>query len=268
MKRRRRCWLTAAVCLLAVLALGACEAPQVKTKTPALLLYLQGQRLADQELYGEAIAKFQEVADTNPGTLLGSFAYLRIAEVRMAQQDWDKAETNYRLFLTGNQSSHLTPYVLYKLAQTNHEQSFTGVFFPAREVDRDQQPNRETIQEYKRFFFLYPGSIYLPEMRVFANDARITLAEYERRVGDFYYNREHYHAAASRYLYLLRSYPDYKESDQVLRRLIQAYRRDQQPALADELERLTAFRKDGGPAAAPAAPGAAADEAAGGTAQR
>ena len=55
MKRRSRSWLAAGLCLLAVLALGACESAKPKVKTPALLTYLQGQKLADDALYGEAV---------------------------------------------------------------------------------------------------------------------------------------------------------------------------------------------------------------------
>src|SRR3990172_8715802 len=128
MTRRRPIWLRAALCLPILLALAACEGPKPKVKTPALLLYLEGQALADQELYGEALAKFQDVADQNSGTLLGSFSNLRIGEIRSEQGDWSKAETNYRLFLTVNQQSHLAPYVLYKLAKVNHQASFTGLF--------------------------------------------------------------------------------------------------------------------------------------------
>lgn len=230
------CLLAAA---LALALLGGCEAAKPKVKTPARLLYLQGQTLVDQELYTEAVTRFQDVADQNPGTVLGSYAFLQIAEIRSLQEEWDKAETNYRLFLTGNQSTHLTPYVLYQLARVNHKASFSGLIFRAREVDRDQQPNRDIIQEYKRFFFLYPQSMFLDDVRAYAVDARITLAEHERVVGDFYFQRGHYHAAAARYRYLLRNFPEYPRSREVLQRLIATYRRNQQPELAEEMERLT-----------------------------
>jgi outer membrane protein assembly factor BamD len=230
--------------LLAALALGACESSGPKVQTPARLLYLEGQSLADQGLYSEAVAKFQDVADQNPGTLLGSFAYLQIAELRGEQEDWVPAETNYRLFLNANQQSHLTPYVLYKLVKVNLARSYTGVLFAAREIDRDVQPNRQIILEYQRFFFLYPTSVFLDEVRGYALSARETLAEHERMVGDWYFRRGHYHAAAARYVYLLRNYPTYPHAEEVVARLIVAYRRNLQPDLADELERVRTARAD------------------------
>jgi outer membrane protein assembly factor BamD len=236
--------LLAALALTA-LALGACESSGPKVQTPARLLYLEGQSLADQGLYSEAITKFQQVADQNPGTLLGSHAYLQIAELRSEQQDWVPAETSYRLFLNANQQSHLTPYVLHKLVKVNHSRSYTGVLFSAREIDRDVQPNRQIILEYQRFFFLYPNSVFLDEVRGYALSARETLAEHERMVGDWYFQRGHYQAAATRYAHLLRHYPSYPHAEDVVARLILAYRRNLQPELADELERVRTARADG-----------------------
>ncbi len=257
--------LQAALCLLALLAaltLAACETPKPKMKTPARLLYYQAQALMDQELYSDAITKFQEVADENQGSLLGSFAYLELADVYSRQEEWLKADTNYRLFLGASQTTHLTPFVLYSLVKVNRSRSFTGLFFPTREVDRDQMPNRQIIQEYNRFYFLYPTSMFLDEVRGYAQDARQTLAEHERQVANFYYNRGHYNAAAGRYLYLLRNYPSYPDTLGVLTRLVQAYRRNQQPDEAAEMERLLKqFPGTPPPAPAPpvplAAPGAA-----------
>jgi outer membrane protein assembly factor BamD len=236
--RRSLAWLAAALCGLAALGLAACENPKPKVKMPARLLYYQGQRLMDQELYSEAVTNFQQAADENPGSLLGSFAHLQMGEIRGKQEKWADAQTEYRLFLAGNQNSHFTPYVLYKLVKVNNAASYTGLFFPEREVDRDQQPNRQVILDYQRFFFLYPKSIFLPEVQGYARDARLTLAEHERRVGDFYFDRGHFTAAASRYQYLLRNYPEYGKSDEVLERLILTYRRNQQPGLAEEMERM------------------------------
>jgi outer membrane assembly lipoprotein YfiO len=184
------------------------------------------------------VLKYQSVADQNPGTLLGSFAYLRIAEIHAIQEEWVQADTNYRLFLNANQGSHLTPFVLYRLARVNHLSSYTGLFSRTRDYDRDMKPNRQMIEEYKRFYFLYPESIFLPEVRSFAQAARESLAEYERLVGDYYYDRELYNAAAGRYEYLLLHYPGYPDSDAVVERLVETYRRNQEPGKAAELERL------------------------------
>ena len=194
--------------------------------------------MADEELYKDALDKFKEVADQNPGTRLGSFAHLRMAEIHMIKGEWNEAKEQYRLFLVLNTKTHLTPYVLYRLMKANHENSFTGILIPEREIDRDMGPNRDLIKNFKRFYFLYPKSIFIDESRGYYREAISTLAEYERMVGEYYFKRGLYNAAASRFAYLLKTYPNYKETGQVLEMLIKAYEENQQPEAASEMIRI------------------------------
>lgn len=227
--------------LLLSLVLGVlmgCETPHPQAQIPARLLFLQAEALADQGLRTDALTKYGELVEQNPGSLLSAFGYLKMGELLEAAEKWEESETNYRLFLASTRTSDLTPYVLYRLVSLQHNKSYTGLIFRSREIDRDMAPNRDIIQEYKRFYFLYPKSIFLDEVRKFYREARESLADYERLVADYYFDRGQYNAAASRYLYLLKYFPGYKESDVAVERLIQSYRRNQQPDLADELERL------------------------------
>jgi len=233
-----------ALLLLPALLLVGCETPQPLVQTPARVQYLEAESLENQNLLAEAATNYQEVIDQHPGTRLGTFAYLKLGDIRFQQQKWVEAETNYKLFLTVNANSHLTPYVLSRLMKVNYEAGFTGVFFPEREVDRDMEPNRKLLLEYKRFFLLYPNSSYFAEVKDYYRAAKDTLAAHERVVADFYFERGQYNAAASRYHYLLRNFPNYPadEQEEVLRRLVEAYERDQRPRLAGEMRRIYELR--------------------------
>jgi outer membrane protein assembly factor BamD len=231
-----RCFLLAGLATLAGLT-AACSNTGT-TQEPPRTLFQDGQALEDDGLLTEAIEKFKKVSTENQGTRLGSFAYLRMAELYSRQEDWLQAETNYRLFLSANSNSHLNAYVLYRLLIMNDKKSYTGIFFPEREVDRDIEPAKQIITEYKRFYLLYPQSIYAPEVAPIYREARHTLAQHEILVADFYLRREEYNAAASRYLYVLRNFPELANPKYSLRRLIEAYRKDQQPDLANEMQRI------------------------------
>jgi outer membrane protein assembly factor BamD len=161
-----------------------------------------------------------------------------MAELYSRQEDWLQAETNYRLFLSANSNSHLNAYVLYRLLIMNDKKSYTGLFFPEREIDRDMEPSKQIILEYKRFYLLYPQSVYAPDVVPIYRAARRTLALHELIVADFYLRREEYNAAAARYLYVLRNFPEQPDPQYSLRRLIEAYRKDQQPDLAAEMQRI------------------------------
>ena len=223
---------------LVMLALPGCESVEPKIKIPARVSYMQAEGMENQGILSDAIAKYQEIADQNPGTLLGSFSFLKMGDLNFSLENWEEAEINYRLFLTTNQNSHLTSYILYKLVVVQHRKSITGIFFPSREIERNMEPNRKIIQEFQRFFFLYPNSVFLREIRTYLGEANQALAAHEHMVADFYFERELFNAAVSRYLYLLKKFPNYPDSEVVLKRLIQSYRRNQQPGLAEELERF------------------------------
>lgn len=242
-----------AVVLGMVLMLGAmtgCEAEDPdRVFAPARLLFVEAETKENQGLYADAIIKYEKITAQFPGTRLAAFAYLKLAEIYSLQKEWNDAETNYRLFLARSANSHLTPYLLYRLLKVNYEKSFTGLIFRERESDRDTEPNRRIMLEYKRFYLLYPKSAYLKEVTPIFRGARQTLAYHERMVADFYYDRGQFNAAIGRYTYLLRNFPEFEESEAVLKQLIRAYRKNQQPQFAEELERLQtvgADQADGG----------------------
>ena len=226
------------------LLLQAC-ATDVETRMPSRLLFLEAEALENQELYSEAITKYERIIQENPGSRLATFSHLKLAEINTKQSDWDNAETNYRAFLNLNGNTFFTPYVLAKLLRVNHERSFTGLFFPAQEFDRDMEPSRRIILEYKRFFLLYPKSIYLDDVTPYYRSARDSLAEYEQLVGDYYFGKGQFNAAIGRYSHLLKTFPEFPGTREVLRKLIQAYRENRQPGLAQEMERIDRFRFDG-----------------------
>lgn len=231
-------WILLCAFSLPALALTGCETAAPKFRIPARISYMEAEGLENEGVISEAIEKYQQIADENTGTLLGTFSFLKMADLNFELSNWEEAETNYRLFLTTNQNSHLTSYVLYKLVVVQHRKSITGLFFPSREIERNMEPNRRIIQEFQRFFFLYPNSVFLKEIRSYLGEAHLALAAHEHMVADFYFERDQFNAAVSRYLYLLKNFPNYPESEEVLKRLILSYRRNQQPELADELERF------------------------------
>ena len=222
--------------------LGGCETSTELTQIPARLVYVEAESVENQGLYSEAITQYEKLIKENPGTRLATFSYLRIAELQAKLEKWKEAETNYRAFLALQPKSHLTPFLLYRLLQINHERSYTGLLFREREIDRDMAPNRNIILEYKRFLLLYPHNPYLEEVTPVYQEALATLAESELMVGNFYFKKEQYNAAIGRYQYLLRNYPAYPKVRMVLQNLIKAYERNNQPDLAREMRHIETLR--------------------------
>ena len=70
------------------------------------------------------------------------------------------------------------------------------------------EPNRKIIQEYQRFYLLYRQSNYLEDVTELLRNASNDLAEYEFIVGEYYFSQKAYDSAITRYLYLLKDFPN------------------------------------------------------------
>lgn len=230
-------------CLLLVIWLSGCAEEVRQVRTPARELYNQAIIAQEDGLATEAEKQLQTLIDEHPSTRLATLAHLKVGDINFERRKWEEAEAGYRAFLALNPRSHLTPYVLNRLIAVNYERNAYGIFFPSREYDRNMEPNRIILREYQRFYLLYPQSPYLEEVTDYQRKARADLAEHEFLVGEWYFGQEAYGSAISRYRHLLRNYPEFPRSAAVAQRLIEAYRRNQQPKDAEELEQVVQFLK-------------------------
>jgi len=193
----------------------------------------------EKGFFSEAADDFQKVIDENPGTRFATFAYLKKADALFASgsSKYDEAETNYRLFLSYNPNHHLTPYVLARLIDLNFKRNERWFFGTYRDHERDPLPYRKILTEYRKFSLLFPESLYLKSSKPFMELSVEAIADHEYIIGNWYYEHSLYSSAIARYIFLLRNYPDFSKSQEVISRLIETYKQNQQPRLAEELER-------------------------------
>ena len=230
-------------CSLFTVLLSGCAEEVRQVRIPARELYNQAIIAEEDGLVTEAEKQLQTLIGEHPSTRLATLAHLKVGDLNFERRKWEEAETAYRAFLTLNPRSHLTPYVLNRLIALNYERNAYGLFFPAREYDRNMEPNRTILREYQRFYLLYPQSPYLEAVTDYQRKARADLAEHELLVGEWYFGQEAYGSAISRYRHLLRNYPEFPRTATVAQRLIEAYHRNQQPKAAAELEQVVQFLK-------------------------
>ena len=222
--------------IMSIIFLQSCS--EKKTK-PVRELYYQ---VLDVERKSGSVKiveeRLNELVQQDAGSRLASIAFLKLAELYFTRKEWDKAETNYRMFLNLNPSHHLNPYIMARLIVLNYERNVLGTVFKSRDFYRDMEPNRKIIREYQRFFLLYPQNAYLDLSKEYFSKALVDLSEHEKLVSDFYLASEAYRAAAARYLNLLRNYPNYPKKLEVAKSLILAYRTNHQEELAKEIEKI------------------------------
>lgn len=193
----------------------------------------------EKGFYTQAADDFQKVIDENPGTRYATFAYLKKADALFASGStkYDEAETNYRLFLAYNPNHHLVPYVLERLINLNFKRNEHWFFGYYHDHDRDPEPYHKIITEYQRFSLLHPESLYLQASRETLDMAVEAIANHEFTIGNWYYEHSLYPSAIARYTYLLREFPGFTKTGEVISKLIETYKINQQPRLAEELER-------------------------------
>lgn len=206
-----------------------------KLQLQAKELYYKGMKSYEEDFFTEAITNFEKVIETYPGTRMAAWSYLMLAESHFKQSEWEEAELNYRLFLSSKPDGHLTPYVLNRLISLNYDRNVTGIVFTDRDYERDMEPNHKIVQEYQKFYFLYPQNAYLPDVKDSLRKARMDLAEHEFMVGNFYLDQKAYFSAINRYLYLLKHFPEFPRTREVVTRLVEAYEATQQKGLAKEM---------------------------------
>ena len=227
--------------IILLLGIQGCAETEEQVRVPARELYHGAFIAYEDELYQEAADGFTKLTEEHPGTRLATIAYLKIGDLNFQRHKWNEAESGYRMFLTLNPNSHLTPYVLNRLIALNYNRNMSGLFFRERSYDRDMEPNRKIIQDYQRFFLLYPQNAYRADVHEYLLKAREDLAEYEFLVGNFYFENQSYDSSILRYLYLLRHFPEYPKAQEVASILVDAYFKNHQPQLAKEMEKVLRF---------------------------
>ena len=218
-----------------LLLISACSEAPKQVRVPAREMYQQAYVSYEDGFATEAERQFRELVTEHSGSRMAALAYLKLGDINFERGQWADSESDYRAFLLNSPQSHLTPYVLHRIIALNYERNKYGLFFRAREYDRNMEPNRKILLEYQRFAMLYPNSPYLQDVGEYQVKARADLAEYERLVGNWYFDQEAYPSAISRYRYLLLNYPEYPETAQVANQLARAYELNRQPELAQEL---------------------------------
>ena len=214
------------------------ETGTTQVRLPSIELYQRAMVALEDEFYQEALKNFQILVDEHSGTRLATLSHLKMGDLYFKQRKWEESESNYRRFLLLNPRSHLTPYTLNRLIALNYERNLYGLFVKSRDFDRNMEPNRTLIREYQRFYLLFPHSPYLADVQEYQKRARSDLAEHELHVANYYFAKEAYHSAIGRYLYLLKYYPGFPRTTHVAERLIEAYRLNQQPELAAEMQKV------------------------------
>jgi outer membrane protein assembly factor BamD len=174
-----------------------------------------GQKAVAKHDLEAARQYFKRIVDGFPQSEHGPEARVAIADSYFNQgggANYILAISAYRDFVTLFPQHPKSDYAQFQIAE--------GYFQQKNTPDRDPTPVTHALEEYNRLLDLYPSSPYVEKARPRIAACRQNLARGSFMVGYFYQKtRRVYRAAIARYEDVIKDYPDYDGSDEVLYRL-------------------------------------------------
>jgi outer membrane protein assembly factor BamD len=207
---------------LAALAIGCAHGgePDIATLTSNSdqAIWEAGQKAFDKKQWENARQHFRRIVDGFPNSEYGPPARLALADSYFKEGGtaaYVLAAGSYREFLTFYPSHPRSDYAQFQVGESFYKQR--------NGPDRDQTSTLNALEEFEKVVQFYPNSTHAEAARARITEARQTLARAEFLAGYFYQRtREAPRAAITRYEGLLKDFPDYKQTDEVLFRLAQA----------------------------------------------
>lgn len=195
-------------------------------------LYAQGEKAFRDENYLTALERFRDVKNQYPYSNRALDAELRIADTYFAQESYVEAQAAYEIFREMHPTHPKIDYVQYRIGLS---------FFYQIPDDsaRDLTAAYRAEEAFNLLIARYPNSSYLPEAKEKRIESRRRLAEHERYVANFYFQRRHFLSSSYRYASLLKSYPGLGYDEEALYRLGVCYYHIRMfPNSRDALQRL------------------------------
>jgi outer membrane protein assembly factor BamD len=140
---------------------------------------------------------------------------MKRAESFFDKESYAEAVVEYKHFLDLHQNHTLAPYAQYKIGVSHYKQF--------RTVARDPEPLNKAISGFERLLKEFPGSRYEAEAKETILTCQEKLVERHLMVGEFYYKRGSYLAAAHRYEKIINEFPALETTGEAMFQLAKTY---------------------------------------------
>ncbi len=210
-----RLWLALAL----MTSLAACGRQEVDIATLASnsdqVIWQAGQKALKGKQWDIARQHFRRIVDGFPQSPLVAQARLAVGDAYFSEGgagNLTLAAGQYREFLTVFPSHPRGDYAQLQIGESFYNQR--------NSPDRDQTQVLQALNEYLGFLDRYPESPLAQTARERVKACRASIARSEFVVAYFYQkSRKAYRAAIPRYEHILKSYPDFEQTDETLLRL-------------------------------------------------
>jgi outer membrane protein assembly factor BamD len=195
-----RCFVSLLTCAIALtLAVGCSSTPKKTDPSPKTV-----SGTDEQIFIGDTVEK-----NYDPNVIM------KRAEAFFDKEDYQEAIMEYRHFLDLHRIHVLAAYAQFKLADSHLKM--------VKSVDRDPDPMYKAMEQFEKLVRDYAGNRYVGEAKDKIRTCRDLIAQHHFYVGQFYYRREAYLAAAKRFELILKEYPEVDLSTDSLYYLAKTY---------------------------------------------
>ncbi|MCC2639836.1 MAG: protein of unknown function, TPR-like [Nitrospira sp.] len=140
---------------------------------------------------------------------------MKRGEAFFDKEEFPEAIVEYQHFLELHRSHQLAVYAQFRLSESHLRM--------AKSIDRDPEPIQKAIVAFEKLRKEFPGSKYEGQALQRLADCHDWLAQTHLFVGQFYYRRASYLAAAHRFDQIMKDYPDKKVAPEALYYLALTY---------------------------------------------
>ena len=202
---------------IALFILLGCGGKAIKTiEGDPETLYKQGLTRFNKRDYSEALKKFEELKsnfpDSPPYTI---WAELKVGDCHFLKEDYVEAIAAYEEFKKVHPGHEEMPYVQYQIGMSYFNQMHS--------LDRDQTPTKKALSNFEYLIANFPPSLFTEKAKVKIGLCKKRMADHEFYIGNFYYKKGKFQAAAWRFEGLLEKFQKDPEEDKILYLLGKSY---------------------------------------------
>ncbi len=140
---------------------------------------------------------------------------MKRAESFFEKESYAEAIVEYKHFLDLHRNHILAPYAQYKIGVSHYKQF--------RTVDRDPEPLKNSIAGFEKLLKEFPANRYEAEAKKTILLCKEQLVQRHLMVGEFYFKRGSYLAAAHRYEKIINEFPEVEKRDEAMFLLAKTY---------------------------------------------
>lgn len=181
-------------------AIQGCSSAPIDENDPVSMMK-DAENDIESDHYQFALEKLRAIKNRFPYSKQAVDAQLRVADVYFMQESFGEAALAYEAFKDLHPKHEKTPYAMYRQALSHYKD------IPST-VARDMTAAKQAQVAYEAFLQRFPNAPEAVEGKKQIAEIRQKLAEKENYIGFFYFRREYFKTAKTRYDKTLELYPD------------------------------------------------------------